>query len=73
MEASEAKAYVQRWEAVADIEQKQQSTRSVAENWRQLNAIRGRAKRLGISRQDDDGEMALILLWAKLKTDYAAS
>ena len=47
MEASEAKAYVQRWEAVADIEQKEQNARSVAENWRQLNAIRSRAERLG--------------------------
>ena len=73
MDASEAKAYVHRWEAVADIERQEQKIRSVAENWQQLNAIRRRAARLGISRQNDEGEMALILLWAKLKSDYVTS
>lgn len=73
MDASQAQAYVQRWEAVAEVEQKEQNMRSVAENWRRLNAIRRRAERLGISRQNDDDEMALILLWAKLKSNYVAS
>ncbi len=73
MEASEAKAYVQRWEAVAAIEQQVQQTRSVAENWRQLNAIQRRAARLGITREADEGEMALFLLWARLKAQYVAN
>ena len=73
MDASEAKAYVQRWKAVAEIEQQGQLLRSVPENWRQLNAIRRRAARLGITREDDEGEMALFLLWARLKADYVAN
>ena len=72
MDASEAKAYVQRWEAVAEIEKQEQQSRSVAENWRQLNAIQRRAARLGITREDDEGEMALFLLWARLKAQYVA-
>lgn len=72
MEASEAKAYVQRWEAVAEIEQQEQQSRSVAQNWRQLNAIKRRAVRLGITREDDEGEMALYLLWARLKAQHVA-
>lgn len=73
MNASEAKAYVQRWEAVAEIEQQEQQSRSVAENWRQLNAIKRRALRLGISREDDEGEMAIHLLWARLKAQHVAN
>lgn len=72
MNASEAKAYIQRWEAVAAIEQQEQQTRSVAENWRQLNAIKRRADRLGITQQADEGEMALFLRWASLKAQYVA-
>jgi hypothetical protein len=72
MDASEAKAYVQRWEAIAEIEQQEQQSRSVTENWRQLNMIKRRAARLGITREDDEGEMSLFLLWARLKTKYVA-
>lgn len=60
MDASEAKAYIQRWEAVADLEKQRQKPVSVAENWRQLNGIKRRAMRLGITREDDEGEMALF-------------
>jgi len=70
MDASEAKAYVQRWEAIAEIEQQEQQSRPIAENWRQLNAIKRRAVRLGITREDDEGEMALFMLWARLKAQY---
>lgn len=70
MDTSEAKAYVQRWEAIAEIEQQEQKSRSIAENWRRLNAIKHRAARLGIRREDDEGEMALFRLWAQLKAQY---
>jgi YD repeat-containing protein len=70
MDASEARAYIQRWEAVSELEKQERKSHSVADNWRQLNAIRQRAARLGICRQNDDGEMALILLWARLKAQY---
>ncbi len=71
MNKSDAQAYVQRWEAVAEIERQERKAPSVADNWRQLNAIRHRARRLGITRQDDDGEMELFLLWGRLRAEYA--
>ncbi len=71
MNNSDAKAYTTRWEAVARIKQEELQTTSFAEKWRQLNAIRRRAARLGITReQGRDGEMAVFLLWAKLKANY---
>jgi hypothetical protein len=73
MNASEAKAYIQRWEAIAELEKQKQKPVSVAENWRQLNAIKRRAVRLGITRKDDEAELALFLLWARLKEQHAAS
>lgn len=73
MDASDAKAYVRRWEAIVETEQEERKPRTVTENWQQLNAIKQRASRLGITRKDDDGEMALFLLWAKLKAQYVAN
>lgn len=73
MDASEAKAYTQRWVAVAEIEQQELQAYSIAENWRQLNAIRRRASRLGITRGNDDGEMEVFLLWARLRAQYVAN
>jgi hypothetical protein len=73
MKASDAKAYVQRWAAIAEIERREQQSTSVAENWRQLNAIMRRASRLGIAREHDDGEMELFLLWARLRKQHVAS
>ena len=71
MDKSEVRAYVTRWETVAKIEQKELQAATPAEKWRQLNAIKRRAARLGITRENSDGEMAIFLLWARLKADYA--
>lgn len=73
MDASEAKAYVQRWAAVAEIEHQELESSSVMENWRRLNVIKRRAARLGITRGHDDGEMEIFLLWARLKAQYDAN
>ena len=73
MNASDAKAYIQRWEAIVELEQQEQRSRSIAENWRQLNAIKRRASRLGVTREGDEGEMALFLLWARLKAEHVAN
>ena len=70
METSEAKAYIDRWQAVKNINQKELQSTSPRENWRQLNAIKQRANRLGIIRQTDDGEMEIFLLWAKLRATH---
>lgn len=73
MEASEARAYINRWQAVAEIERKILRKTSPAENWEYLNAIKARAARLDIKREDDEGEMEIFLLWARLKTEYASN
>lgn len=70
MEPLDAKAFVERWKAVAEIQQKELQLATSAENWRQLNAIKQRAARLGITRENDDGEMDIFLLWARLRTEY---
>ncbi|KAA3656987.1 MAG: hypothetical protein DWQ04_29515 [Chloroflexi bacterium] len=71
MDASDAQAYVGRWQAVSKLKQLESHPVSPTENWRRLNAIKRRAARLGITRKDDDGEMEIYLLWAKLKANYA--
>ena len=71
MEASDVVAYKERWKAVAEIEQKELQSATPEEKWRRLNAIRQRAARLGITRKNDDGEMAVFLLWARLRKEYA--
>ncbi len=72
MEASDAVEYKRRWQAVAEIKQKELQTASLAENWRRVNTIKRRARRLGIVREHDDGEMEIYLRWAKLRSEYAS-
>ncbi|MCB9005717.1 MAG: hypothetical protein H6664_15180 [Ardenticatenaceae bacterium] len=73
MKASDAQAYIGRWQAVAELKQQEQQTVSLAQNWQRLNAIKQRASRLDIARQDDDGEMDIFLLWAKLRAEYVSN
>jgi hypothetical protein len=70
MESIDARAYMARWQAVNEIEQKELRSTSLIENWRQLNAIKQRANRLGIKKDTNSEEMEVYLLWAKLKTNY---
>lgn len=72
MDALDAQAYKKRWQAVAEIEQRELRLATPAENWRRLNAIKQRAIRLGITRENDDGEMAIFMRWAKLKAEYVS-
>ncbi len=73
MNASDAQAYIGRWQAVEKIQQKELRSASPMDNWRQLNNIRQRAARLGITRKNDDGEMEIYLRWAKLRANYASN
>jgi hypothetical protein len=73
MDASDARAYVNRWNAVAEIERKELLSASITEKWRRLNAIKQRAARLGITRGNDDGEMEIFLLWASLRMKHVLS
>jgi len=71
MSAADARAYIDRWKAVAEIEQRELQSATIKENWRRINAIKQRAARLGIARVDDDGEMDVFLRWARLRVQYA--
>jgi hypothetical protein len=65
---SDPKFYRERWKAVEEIERQELRASTVQTNWLQLNSIMRRSIRLGIMRgDDDDGEMAVFLRWAKLK------
>ena len=71
MNKSDVRAYVKRWEAVAEIERRELQAMSLTEKWWQLDAIKQRATRLGITQENGEEEMVIFLLWAKLKVNYA--
>ena len=56
-----------RWKAVEEIEREELRAMSLEEHWRKLNAIVRFAIETGMKRDDDDGEMDVLLRWAKLK------
>lgn len=70
MDASDVRAYIERWEAVANIEQQELQFATVAEKWRRLNTIKVLAARLGIAQIDNEGEMEIHLRWASIKENY---
>ncbi len=57
----------ERWEAVQEIERQELRAMSAEKHWKQLNAIVRFAIEQGWTRGDDDGEMEIMLRWAKLK------
>lgn len=61
------KFYRERWNAVAEIERQELRAMSTEKHWRQINNLVRFALENGLTRGDDDGEMAIFLLWAKLK------
>lgn len=74
MNAEEIRYHLRgRWKAVEEIERQELRASTIKQNWRKLNEIMIRAKLLGLSRNDDDGEMEVFLRWAKLKKKYEAS
>ena len=56
-----------RWKAVEEIERQELRAMSLDEHWFKLNAIVRFALETGIKRDGDDGEMEVILRWARLK------
>ena len=60
------KAYLRRWDAVAEIERQELITATIEQRWRQLNAIMGMAIGLGLGQADHD-ELEVFQRWAKLK------
>lgn len=73
MDANDIRFYRERWKAVEEIERQELRALTAQVNWQQLNSILRRAVRLGIKREDDDGEMEIFLRWAMLRRQYEAT
>lgn len=71
MEVGDIKFYVERWKAVEEIEREELRASTVKQNWKRLNSIVRRAKRLRLRRGDDDGETEVFQVWLKLRNHYA--
>ena len=56
-----------RWKAVQEIERQQLRALSLDQHWQKLNAIVRFAIETGMKQDDDDNEMEVFMLWAKLK------
>ena len=67
MDVGDIKFYEKRWQAVSEFELEELCSSTVKQNWGRLNAIRQRAARLSIARDDEDHEKEIYLRWAKLK------
>jgi hypothetical protein len=67
MKASEARAYVQRWQAVEQLRLEKRRAATIQDNWRQLNLIRQRAIDLGLQPSVRNDRKSFHSLWAELK------
>jgi len=57
-----------RWQAVAEIEAKEQRTASTVLRWQQFNAIFRMAKGLGLSiEESNEDDQVIYKRWAKLR------
>lgn len=70
MEVGDIRFYKERWKAVEEIERQELRALTPKCNWKHLNSIMRRAKRLGIRRGDDDREMEVFQRWAKIRKYY---
>jgi hypothetical protein len=72
MEVGDIRFYKERWKAVEEIERQELRAMTLEDHWRKLNAIVRFAIETGMQREGDDGEMEVILRWAKIKAQYEA-
>jgi hypothetical protein len=70
MKASEARAYVQRWQAVEQLRLEKRRAATIQDNWRQLNLIRQRAIDLGLQPSVRNDRKSFHRLWAKLNQQW---
>ena len=70
MDVGDIRFYKERWKAVEEIERQELRAMTLEEHWRKLNAIVRFAIESGMKRDGDDGEMEVILRWAKIKAQY---
>ena len=72
---SELLAYQNRWKAVAEAEAEELRQTSLADRWRQLNAVMRMAAGLDILQEDSDDSEQIIAVrerWNRLKDRYVA-
>jgi hypothetical protein len=72
MEVGDIRLYKERWKAVEEIEREELRAMTLEDHWRKLNAIVRFAIEAGMQQEEDDGEMEVILRWAKIKAQYEA-
>jgi len=70
MDVGDIRFYKERWKAVEEIERQELRASTVQSNWKQLNAILRRAKRLGLKRNDTDIESEILKRWIKIRKHY---
>ena len=72
MDVGDLHLYKKRWKAVEEIERQELRAMTLEESWRKMNAIARFAMEMGMERNNDQDEMKVFLLWAKLKAQYEA-
>jgi hypothetical protein len=70
MDVGDIRFYKKRWKAVEEIERQELRALTPKQNWRHLNTIMRRAKRLGIQPGDKDGEMEVFKRWTKIRRHF---
>lgn len=69
MNRQDAEEFRQRWQAVAEIEAQELREATIELRWRQLNAIWGLARGLGLPAPERDEEV-VRQRWIKIKEFY---
>ena len=70
MDVGDIRFYTERWKAVEEIERQELRALTPKRNWKHLNSIMRRAKRLGIKRGSTDGEIEVFNRWLKIRKHY---
>jgi hypothetical protein len=70
MEVGDIRFYKERWKAVEEIERQELRALTPKRNWKHLNSIMRRAKRLGIKQRSDTGEMEVFKRWSRIRKHY---
>jgi hypothetical protein len=70
MSADDIKLYKERWKAVEEIERQELRALTPKKNWKHLNTIMRRARRLGIQLGTHNNEMEIFQRWSKIRRHY---
>ena len=64
----EWRAYIQRWQAVEEVERQELAAATFEQRWRQFNSLFQLAAGLGLAlKQDEEQEAVFYDVWARLK------